>query len=97
MATSDKRPQPAFGRPNESSPIVVSPLLSGHQALDTLSLALFQEHDEGKYSPKIGYNRLWTSNAAPFMCLFQNKVIFWLKIMIMLCLFKMKLYLAANL
>ena len=76
MATSDKRPQLAFGCPNESSPIVVSPLLSGHQALDTLSLALFQEHDEGKYSPKIGYNRLWTSNAAPFTCLFQNKVIF---------------------
>ena len=97
MVTSDKRPQPAFGCPNKSSPIVVSPLLSGHQALDTLSLALFQEHDEGKYSPKIVYNQLWTSNAAPFMCLFQNKVIFWLKIMIMLCLFKMKLYLAANL
>ena len=76
MATSDKRPQPAFGRPNESSAIVVSPLLSGHQALDTLSLALFQEQDEGKYGLKIGYNRLWTNNAAPFMCLFQNKMIF---------------------
>ena len=75
-------PWPAFGRPNESSPIVVSPLLSGHQAL---SLALFQEYDEGKYSPKIGDNWLWTSNAAPFTCLFQNKVIFWVKIMLMLC------------
>ena len=26
--------------------------LSGHQALDTLTLALFQEDDQGKYSPR---------------------------------------------
>ena len=30
VATSNKQPQPAFGRPNDSSLIVVSPLLSGH-------------------------------------------------------------------
>ena len=45
--TSIKWPRSFFGRLNDSSPIVVSPPLSGHQALDTLSLALFQEYDEG--------------------------------------------------
>ena len=33
-------------------PPLLSPLLSGHQALDTLTLALFQEYDQGKYSPR---------------------------------------------
>ena len=42
-----KRPRPNFGHPKEISPIVVE-LLSGHQALNTLSLVLFQEYDEGK-------------------------------------------------
>ena len=62
---------------------LLSPPLSGHQGLDTLSLALFQEYDEGKYSPKIeGYNRLLTSNASFVTLLFQNKVMFLLKIML---------------
>ena len=39
------------------------PLLRGHQALDTLSLASFQEHDEGKIRYEIeGDDRSWTSN-----------------------------------
>ena len=60
----------------------MSPPLSGHQALDTLSLALFQEHDEGKYSPKIeGNNLLLTSNASSATLLFQNKVMLLLQIM----------------
>jgi len=62
---------------------LLSPPLSGHQALDTPSLALFQEHDEGKYSPKIeGYNRLLTRNASSLTLLFQNKVMLLLKIML---------------
>ena len=62
---------------------LLSPPLSGRQALDTLSLALFQEHDEGKYSPKIeGDDRLLTRNASSVMLLFQNKVMFLLKIML---------------
>ena len=63
-------------------PLLSSPL-SGHQALDTLSLTSFQEHDEGKYSPKIeGYNPLLTSNASSVTLLFQNKVMLLLKIML---------------
>ena len=61
---------------------LLSPPLSGHQALDTLSLALLREYDEGKCSPKIGYNRLWTSNASSVTLLFQNKVMLLLKIML---------------
>ena len=61
----------------------LSPPLSGHQALDTLSLALFQEHDEGKYSPKIeGGDQLLTSNASSVTLLFQNIVMLLLKIML---------------
>ena len=33
-------------------------------------------------SKKEGDNGLWTSYAAPFVCLFQNKVTFLLKIML---------------
>ena len=62
---------------------LLSPPLSGHQALDTLSLALFQEYDEGKYSPKIeGGDQLLTSNASSVTLLFQNKVMLLLKIML---------------
>ena len=61
----------------------MSPPLSGHQALDTLSSALFQEHDEGKYSPKIeGGDQLLTSNVSFVTLLFQNKVMLLLKIML---------------
>ena len=53
----------------------VFPLLSPlkrHQALYTLSLALFQEYDEGKIiqSEIEGDDRLWTSNVSPVACLF---------------------------
>ena len=62
---------------------LLSPPLSGHQALDTLSLALFQEYDEGKCSPKIeGGDQLLTSNASSVTLLFQNKVMLLLKIML---------------
>ena len=62
---------------------LASPPLSGHQALDTLSSALFQEHDEGKYSPKIeGGDQLLTSNVSFVTLLFQNKVMLLLKIML---------------
>ena len=72
--TSIKRLQSPFGSPNESSSIVVSPPLSGHQALDTLGLALFQEHDEGKYSPKIeGGDQLLPSNASSVTLCFKIK------------------------
>ena len=46
--------------------LLLSPLLSGHQALDRLffvSLALFQEYDEGKQSEIEVDDRLLTSNA----------------------------------
>lgn len=56
------------------------PILRGHQALDTLSLASFQGHDEGKYSPRwkviTDCGPVICSYAAPFECLFQNKVMF---------------------
>ena len=39
------------------------PLLRGHQARDTLSLASFQEHDEGKIQYETeSDDLLWTSN-----------------------------------
>lgn len=58
--TSIKRLRSPFGYPSEGSPIVVTYLLNGHQALDTLlSLALFQEYNGGKYSPGLeGDDRL---------------------------------------
>ena len=60
-----------FGPPNESFPTLVASL-RGHQALYTLSLALFQEYDEGKIiqSEIEGDDRLWTSNVSPVACLF---------------------------
>ena len=67
---------------------LLSPLLSGHQALDRLffvSLALFQEYDKGKQSKIEIDDRLWTSNAGAVACFFLfffNKVIFLLKIML---------------
>ena len=62
---------------------LLKPPLSGHQALDTLSLASFQKHDERKYSPNIeGYNPLLTNNASSVTLLFQNKVMLLLKIML---------------
>ena len=67
--------------------LLLSPLLSGHQALDRLffvSLALFQEYDKGKQSEIDVDDRLWTRNAGAVACFFFffNKVIFLLKIML---------------
>ena len=60
---------------------LLSPLLSGHQALDRLffvSLALFQEYDEGKQSEIEVDDRLLTSNCWPapssFFFFFFDKV-----------------------
>ena len=60
---------------------LLSPLLSGHQALDRLffvSLALFQEYDKEKQSKIEVDDRLWTSNAGAVACFFFffNKVKF---------------------
>ena len=57
----------------------LSPLLSSHQALDRLffvSLALFQEYDDGKQSEIEVDDRLLTSSAGAveFFFLFFNKV-----------------------
>ena len=51
---------------------LLSPLLSGHQALDTPSLASFQKYDEGIQSQIEVDDRLWTSNASFVARLFQN-------------------------
>ena len=51
---------------------LLSPLLSGHQALDTPSLASFQKHDEGIQSEIEVDDRLWTGNASFVARLFQN-------------------------
>ena len=51
---------------------MLSPLLSGHQALDTPSLASFQKHDEGIQSEIEVDDRLWTGNASYVGRLFQN-------------------------
>ena len=45
----------------------------------SLNLALFQEHDEGKYRPRPKV----TSNASSIMLLFQNKLVFLPNIMLM--------------
>ena len=45
----------------------------------SLSLALFQEYDEGKYRPR----RKVTSNTSSIMLLFQNKLVFLPNIMLM--------------
>ena len=52
-------------------------MLSGHQATDTLNLALYM-----KNMIKENDDRLWISNVAPVACWFQNKVMFLLKIML---------------
>ena len=75
---SIKRSRPPFGGPNDSFPLL-SPLLSGHQAL----LAVFQEYDEGKCSPKLKV----TAYCGPVMLLllrvcFKNIVMFLLKVML---------------
>ena len=44
---------------------LLSPLLSGHQALDRLLLALFQEYDGEKQPQKESDDRLGSSNTAP--------------------------------
>ena len=59
---------------------LLSPLLSGHQALDRLLLALFQEYDGEKQPEKESDDRLGTSNAAPFAYLLYNQVMLPLKI-----------------
>ena len=53
--------------------LLLSPLLSGHQALDTTpSFASFQKHDEGIQSEIEVDDRLWTGNASFVARLFQN-------------------------
>ena len=78
--TAELKVKTHFLPPEQPSEVIYSqiptrtPPLSGHQALDTLSLALFQEHDEGKYSPKIeDYNRLLTRNASSVTICFKIK------------------------
>ena len=62
---------------------MLSPPLGGHKALDTvLRSALFQECDKGNAVRAEGADQLWTRYAAPGVCLFQNKVMFLLKIML---------------
>ena len=51
---------------------LLSPLLSGHQALDTPSLASFQKYDEGLQSEIEVDDRLKTGNASYVARLFQN-------------------------
>ena len=51
---------------------LLSPLLSGHQALDIPSLASFQKHDEGIQSEIEVDDRLKTGNASYVARLFQN-------------------------
>ena len=38
--------------PTRAVSLLLSPPLSGYQALDTFSLALFREYGEGKHSPR---------------------------------------------
>ena len=60
----------------------LSPLLSGHQALDTLSLANFRIWWRKIQSEVEVDDRLGTSHASPVARLFQNKVMFLLKIIL---------------
>ena len=60
----------------------LSPLLSGHQALDTLSLANFEIWWRKIQSEVEVQDRLGTSHASPVASLFQNKVMFLLKIIL---------------
>ena len=68
---------------SSSTAVVIPPLLSGHQALGTLSLASFYEYDEGKYSSRYKVTTdgepVMISNTSPVTRLFQNIVIFLLK------------------
>ena len=58
----------------------LSPLLSGYQAFVTVSLDFFLKTWRRKIQSEMeGGNWWWTSNAALFACLFQNKVMFKLK------------------
>ena len=59
---------------------LLSPLLSGHQALDRLLLTLFQEYDGEKQPQKESDDRLGSSNTAPFAYLLYNQVMLPLKI-----------------
>ena len=52
--------------------------------LDTLSLTLFHEYDKGIQSEVEVDDQLWTPNVASVMCLLQNKVMFLLKITLVL-------------
>ena len=61
-----------LGRLSHGALPSLSPLLSGHQALDTPSLASFQKYDEGIQSQIEVDDRLWTSNASFVARLFQN-------------------------
>ena len=64
------------GRPNESSPLVLpllSPLLSGHQALGILSCLNFNSMVKENLSEIESDDRLWTSSASPVALFFQNR------------------------
>ena len=52
--------------------------------LDTLSLTLFHEYDKGIQSEVEVDDQFWTPDVASVMCLLQNKVMFLLKITLML-------------
>ena len=63
--------------------LLLSPLSSGHQELDNYLVWLcFKNMIKEIVESEIGDNWLWTSNATPAACLFQNKVMFMLKIML---------------
>ena len=70
---SCKQPWPPFGYPNESSPLL-SPLKQPSSIWYTWRK--IQSEKEGEHD-----NRLSTSHTAPVTYLFQNKVVFVLKIM----------------
>ena len=55
-----------------------------YKVLDTLSLTLFHEYDKGIQSEVEVDDQLWTPNVASVICLLQNKVMFLLKITLML-------------
>ena len=66
--------------------LLLSPLSSGHQELDNYLVWLcFKSMIKEIVESEIGDNWLWTSNATPAACLFQNKVMFMLKDYAFLC------------
>ena len=73
---------------NYTSPCRQLYQLSGHQALDTLISTWFgfisriRWRKNNTVRDRSVDNGLWTSNASPTVCLFQNKVMFLLKIIL---------------